>query len=240
MGVVTRLRSTLRPRDPVATKHDDEIAWWLNEWDPVLRDGGFNPGDAPNFLDGEKVADTYEGRRWQQARAEVRRVLVEAAIEDDGFFHDKVVVDIGPAVLGFPDACPARLSIGVEPLAERFREAGLMLEGSPAIYLSVGAESIPLVSDSVDVVIARNSLDHVDDPGAVLREARRLLRPGGTLILNFDVDHTPTTTEPHTLTVDGIKGALAGMEIVRETEWETPHGQDGHAVVLVARAGQDH
>jgi ubiquinone/menaquinone biosynthesis C-methylase UbiE len=49
---------------------------------------------------------------------------------------------------------------------------------------------VPLVSSTIDVIVARNSLDHVDDPRAAIAEARRLLRPGGTLILNFDVEHT--------------------------------------------------
>src|SRR5947209_625433 len=156
-----RLRLRQRLRDPVAVKNDAELRWWLEQWDPVLRAGGFNPGDTPAFLDGEAVAQTYLGRRWQQARATVRRVLEEAAIDDGDFFADKVVVDIGPGPLGFPDACPARISIGVEPLAERFAREGLLLPDSPAIYLAVGAERIPLLSASVDVVVARNSLDHV-------------------------------------------------------------------------------
>ena len=231
-GVRARLRQSFR--DPVAAKHEAELRWWLEEWDPVLRAGGFNPGDAPAFLDGEGPAATYEERRWQQARAEVRRVLREAEIEDERFFDGKVVVDIGPGALGFPDACPARVSIGVDPLADRFRERGLLLEGSNAIYLAVGAERIPLVSESVDVVVARNSLDHVDDPPAVLREAQRLLRPGGTLILNFDVGHAPTATEPHALTREGVRAALADMTILRERTAAAPHGGDGEVVVIVA------
>jgi SAM-dependent methyltransferase len=230
----TRLRLRQRFRDPVVVKHDEELGWWLDKWDPVLRAGGFNPGDALALLDGEAPAETYEGRRRQQARAEVRRVLQEAAIEDERFFDGKVVLDIGPGALGFPDACPARVSIGIDPLAERFRAAGLLLEDSSALYLSIGAERIPLTSASVDVVIARNSLDHVDDPAAVLREAQRLLRPGGALILNFDVDHTPTATEPHALSAAAVRTALDGMTVVREQRWEHPHGSDGHAVVLVA------
>jgi SAM-dependent methyltransferase len=239
VSVLPRVRGRLgrhrRSRDPIAVKHAAELRWWLDEWNPVLQAGGFNPGDAPGFLDGEEPAPTYEGRRWQQAKAEVRRVLHEAAITDERFFDGKVVVDIGPGPLGFPDACPARLSIGVEPLAEQYRRHGLLLEGSRALYLAVGAESIPLVSASVDVVVARNSLDHVDDPEAVLRESQRLLRPGGTLILNFDVGHAPTATEPHALTPERIRGALRDMKIVHEQTSAHPHGQGGQVVVMVAQ-----
>jgi SAM-dependent methyltransferase len=208
-----RLRT--RFRDPVAVKHDAELRWWLESWDPILRAGGFNPGDAPAFLDGEPVATTYEGRRWQQARAEVRRVASEAGLGNESFFHGKVVVDIGPGPLGFPDACPARVSIGVEPLAERYAAAGLLLAGSPAIYLATGAERIPVLSASADVVIARNSLDHVDDPVVALGEMTRILRAGAVLILTFDTDHPPTATEPHSLTVESVRAALG--ELVRIT-----------------------
>jgi SAM-dependent methyltransferase len=233
-SVRARLRLRQRLRDPVAVKHDAELRWWLEEWEPVLRAGGFNPGDAPDFLDGEPVADSYEGRRWQQARAEVRRVLREARIEEARFFDGKVVLDVGPGPLGFPDACPARLSIGVEPLAERYREHGLLLEDSPAVYLSVGAESVPLVSHCVDVVVARNSLDHVDDPAAVLGEVQRLLRPGGTLILNFDAGHAPTATEPHALSSDFVRGALGDMNVTAEHTSAGAHGAGGDVVVMVA------
>ena len=231
----SRLRLRSRFRDPVAAKHDAELRWWLEEWQPVVRAGGFHPGDALDLLDGEQPADTYEGRRWQQARAEVKRVLREAGIDDGHFFDDKVVVDIGPGPLGFPDACPARLSIGVEPLADLYREHGLFLEGSNAEYLAVGAEQIPLESNTVDVVVARNSLDHVDDPDAVLAEIQRLLKPGGTLILNFDVGHEPTATEPHTLTRERIKTALHEMTIVSDESSPAPHGGEGEVVVIVAR-----
>jgi SAM-dependent methyltransferase len=233
-SVRARLRLRQRLRDPVAVKHEAELRWWLEEWEPVLRGGGFHPGDAPDFLDGEPVADGYEGRRWQQARAEVRRVLREARIEDDRFFDGKVVLDVGPGPLGFPDACPARLSIGVEPLAERYREHGLLLDGSDALYLAVGAESVPLVSGSVDVVVARNSLDHVDDPDAVLAEVQRLLRPGGTLILNFDAGHPPTATEPHVLSAERVRTALHDMTVTSEHTSPGAHGVGGDVVVMVA------
>jgi SAM-dependent methyltransferase len=231
----SRLRLRSRFRDAVAAKHDAELRWWLEEWEPVIRAGGFHPGDALDLLDEDQPAETYEGRRWQQARAEVRRVLREAGIDDLHFFDDKVVVDIGPGPLGFPDAVPAKLSIGVEPLADRYREHGLLIEDSNAEYLSIGAEHIPLESNTVDIVVARNSLDHVDDPDAVLAEIRRLLKPGGTLILNFDAGHEPTATEPHTLTRERIAAALHQMTIVSERAAPHAHGGGGELVVIVAR-----
>ena len=215
---------------------DAELRWWLESWDPVIRDGGFNPGDVPDFLDpGEATADSYEGRRRQIARAEVRRVLREAEIADPAFFEGKVVVDIGPGPLGFPDACGAAVSIGVEPLAERFAAAGLLLPDSRAIYLAVGAESIPLVSASADVVLSRNSLDHVRDPDAVVSEVRRILRPAGTFILNVDLDHPATPTEPHTFSEERVRALLEGLEVERETIRERAHGDEGRALIVVAR-----
>ena len=226
------LRHRWFPR--ASLKGDTELAWWLEVWDPQLRAGHLTGPDTLELSGEGSVAATYEERRWQQARAEVRRVLREAGIEDGDFFAGKVVADIGPGPLGFPDACPARHSIGIEPLAQRFADAGLLLRDSEATYLTCGAESMPLLSGSVDVVISRNNLDHVDDPARALREIDRVLRPGGTLVINVDVDHTPTPSEPHTLAVADLRGWLAGYSIVREDHWDHPHGYDGHAVVIVA------
>lgn len=222
-----------RRRRGSAAKHDAELRWWVEQWDPVIRDGGFNPGDVPAFLDpGEVVADTYDGRRAQIARAEVRRVIAEAELGDESVFHDRVVLDVGPGPLGFPDACPARVSIGVDPLAERYRDAGLLIESSPALYLAVGIEAVPLVSGAVDVVVARNSLDHVDDPEAALAEIARLLRPGGLLIANVDIGHAPTVTEPHTLSRERLAAAMTSFTVVRERALPGAHG-GGAALVLV-------
>jgi SAM-dependent methyltransferase len=234
IGAKGRLRHRLGRPDPVTAKHDAQLRWWLEEWDPVVRAGGLNPGDALTFLDEDDAASTYWGRRWQIAHSQVRRVLAEAAIEDPTYFAGKVTVEVGPGPVGFPDACPARISIGVDPLAERYAEHGLMLTDTPAIYLAASAEAIPLLSANADVVLARNTLDFVDAPDRVLRELRRVLKPEGRLILLFDVDHAPSPSQPNRLTVDGVKSALAGMTMIREHHWDEPFGHDGHRVVLVA------
>jgi len=161
-------------------------------------------------------------------------VLREAAIDDAHYLSDKVTVEVGPGPVGFPDACPSRVSIGVDPLVERYAKHGLLLPDSPAIYVVAGAEQIPFLSASADLVLARNTLDFVDDPSQALGELRRILRPSGRLVLLFDVDHAPSGSQPNALTVDGVSAALEGMTITREHHWDEPFGHDGHRVILVA------
>ena len=44
-------------------------------------------------------------------------------------------------------------------------------------------ESLPLADESVDVALLSQALHHAADPGAALREAVRILRPGGRVLL---------------------------------------------------------
>ncbi|MGA9859148.1 MAG: methyltransferase domain-containing protein [Solirubrobacteraceae bacterium] len=232
------VRTLLRRWRRAPSKHDLQLGWWLEHWEPALRRGELSPPDALELIGEAEVASTYLARRHQQARAEVRRVLSEAAIEDPGFFDGKVVVDIGPGPLGFPDACPARVSIGVDPLADRYAEHGLLLPGSDAIYLATGGEHIPLVRGSADVVLARNSLDYADDPDGVIAEARRILAPGGTFILLFDLGNEPSAGQPNALTVEHVRSRLAGMTVVHEHRWDRPFARGVQRAVLVGRSPQ--
>ena len=96
------------------------------------------------------------------------------------------------------------------------------------------------VVGSVDVVLARNSLDHVDNPRQVVSEAKRILRPGGTLILLFDVGHTPTATEPHTLSLDGVRSWLRAFEVTRaELSGEAFGDGSGQRAIIIARRTSD-
>lgn len=49
--------------------------------------------------------------------------------------------------------------------------------GFPSILADAAA--LPVASESFDVAVLNNMLEHVDDPHAVLSEARRVLRPRG-------------------------------------------------------------
>lgn len=74
--------------------------------------------------------------------------------------------------------------IGIDPSPELLSLAGKRIRGGPipVDLLEAVAEQVPVDSGSVDTVVTTWTLCSVADPVLALREARRVLRPGGTLL----------------------------------------------------------
>lgn len=82
------------------------------------------------------------------------------------------------------------------------------------------AEAQPFRDASFDTVLGLSMLTYLPEPGRMLDEARRVLRPGGTLILEF-TQMVPLHDEPHDyfrFTRFGARWLLerAGFEVVEE------------------------
>jgi ubiquinone/menaquinone biosynthesis C-methylase UbiE len=88
---------------------------------------------------------------------------------------DIVGVDHSPALIAAAEHLTAN-----EGLAEGVR------------YLVSDAHRLDLADDNFDVVLLHTLLSHVDDPLQVLREVRRVVRPGGTVAV-FDGDYASLT-----------------------------------------------
>lgn len=69
-------------------------------------------------------------------------------------------------------------------------EAGLLPDKSFRIIVGDAAQ-MPLESDSVDVVLCTNTLEHVDRPREVLQECARVIAPGGLVVLHFPPYFSP-------------------------------------------------
>ena len=232
------LRRLLRRWKREGGDADQELRFWVEQWDAHIRGGALFSPNGLELIGEPEVAESYEGRRWQEARAQVQRVLREAGIDDPAFFGGRVMLEIGPGPVGLPEASGAKLALAVEPLAPRLDAAGLLLRGD-AVYLPAGAEAMPLLDESVDVVVARNCLDHVADPAAAIAEVVRVLRPGGMLILNVDVGGVPTAEEPHAFTEDEVRRLVRPLTIQRERSLPEPHGHAGRQLVIVATKGAE-
>ncbi|WP_267242629.1 class I SAM-dependent methyltransferase [Streptomyces sp. PR69] len=64
--------------------------------------------------------------------------------------------------------------------------------------ICASATAVPLPDASLDVVVVTGSMPHFPEPGEVIREAGRLLRPGGLLALTEEVSLTPGYLAPST------------------------------------------
>ncbi len=123
--------------------------------------------------------DTYGGRdadaSWRDA---VRSVLDPAGLD---------VADVGCGAGVYSRACSelgAASVVGVDSSAVVLSAAEEEARGSGRLRFVLGdAAATTLPGASVDVVFERALVHHVPDLGAVVAEARRLLRPGGRYVV---------------------------------------------------------
>jgi len=93
-------------------------------------------------------------------------------------------IGIGPA-LNLPFYGPeVRSVIGIDPSPSLLAMAGSRRAGTrfPVEFREGSAEALPLADASVDTVLTTWTLCSVPDPVRALREARRVLAPGGALL----------------------------------------------------------
>ena len=84
--------------------------------------------------------------------------------------------------------------IGVELVPEHralAATAGLSVGDNSATIVTADVRSLPLAATSVDAVFACGSASHFFDMGDVLVEARRVLRPGGVIVMTDEVGLRP-------------------------------------------------
>jgi SAM-dependent methyltransferase len=75
--------------------------------------------------------------------------------------------------------------VAVEPDASMAKRLPARIEDAkvPIEVVTAGAEALPFPDETFDAAVAAFVLCSVDDQGEVLAEARRVLRPGGKLVL---------------------------------------------------------
>ena len=69
-------------------------------------------------------------------------------------------------------------AVGIDLTREIIRESMALGGGC----LQGDVERLPFAEGTFDVTVCRNSFHHFADPGAVLREMTRVLRPGGRVV----------------------------------------------------------
>jgi 2-polyprenyl-3-methyl-5-hydroxy-6-metoxy-1,4-benzoquinol methylase len=145
------------------------------------------------------------------------------------FYAGKRMLDVGCGPRGsleWADMTAER--VGLDPLADSYLELGAAEHAMT--YVAAGSERIPFPDGHFDVVASVNSLDHVDDLDATIAELKRVLAPGGTLLLLTDVNHDPNVCEPQEFSWE-IVGAFAD-ELRVEEERHLERGAHGMLAAL--------
>ena len=143
---------------------------------------------------------------------------------DESSYINKVILDIGCGPRGSLEwASMALRRIGLDPLADEYLRLGANLHSME--YITAHSEKIPLRSGECDVVCSFNSLDHVESIGRTIQEIKRVTRAGGYFLLLVEVNHPPTTCEPHQLTpqriIESLKPefSLETCQVFKPTVW---------------------
>ena len=80
------------------------------------------------------------------------------------------------------DADTTRTAIGVDITVNMLRQAAERLPSTVPLVCASG-DGVPFRDESVDLVVSTSALHYMRDPLSMLMEARRLLVPGGTVIV---------------------------------------------------------
>ena len=78
---------------------------------------------------------------------------------------------------------PELRCVGLDLSGEMLRAARHKSAGTAAAWAQADAGRLPLADGSVDVAVCANGFHYYREPVEALRELRRVLRPGGTLVL---------------------------------------------------------
>jgi ubiquinone/menaquinone biosynthesis C-methylase UbiE len=146
------------------------------------------------------VTDSYQPTHMTGGvSGEIDRLEAQAALTSEkelflvralGVDSDANILEVGAGSGAFtarllamyPDAAISALDPDPALLAEARRRLGATVE-----FIEGTCEAIPLPDRSLDVVIARFVFQHLADPVAAAREIRRVLRPGGrVVVIDFD------------------------------------------------------
>jgi ubiquinone/menaquinone biosynthesis C-methylase UbiE len=178
------------------------------------------------------VADNYRTSSVHAGGEDLRQMVVQAGLSGgehvldagSGAGHTALAFAPHAAHVVSVDLSQAMLVQGERLAAER----GL----ANVEFRQADVESLPFADGAFDLVVSRYSAHHWPNPQTALAEFRRLLRPGGRLLLDDIVSYDDFTCDTHLQTIE----LLRDRSHVRDhttTAWNSMLAQAGFAAEVV-------
>ncbi len=115
---------------------------------------------------------------------------------------------------------------GWDVLATEYLEAGVEIAKSRGLNaIQADARDLPLPSESFDLLVAFDVLEHVEEDDQVAAEIRRVLRPGGTALVAVPCDmrlwseHDVLSGHFRRYDRDGLTKVIEGAGLAVESLW---------------------
>jgi ubiquinone/menaquinone biosynthesis C-methylase UbiE len=148
----------------------------------------------------------------QHRLVELNRLTNGPFIEFLGVRANSRAIEVGSGLgilaAGVAEAAPNVRVVGVElssdQLASARRHRGVA-------FVQADAHALPVGDSTFDLAYARYVLEHVSDPGAVLAEMRRVLRPGGRAAV-MENDVTLVRFDPPCPVFESVWAAFAAVQ----------------------------
>jgi SAM-dependent methyltransferase len=157
---------------------------------------------------------------------EIRRSRRQPRLTQFDYLHlTRLVDDLAEAIAGVGSGAREVLDVycGTRPYDDLFpagaRIVGLDVEDRFGLADVVTREFLPFDDESFDVVLCTQAFYYVEDPAAALAEIRRVLRPGGIVVITVPVvwEYDRDNLE-HRFTEPMLRRLFAGWSEVRVVE----------------------
>lgn len=174
------------------------------------------------------LKDGLELNYWRQADLAGHRAKLAVYLWAFGHYKQpRSVLEIGPGPLGGvlsligrphsddPNPLPPMRRVGVDPLADEYREAGLAPD-DPSITMIAAHFEKWITAEKFDAIFSMDALDHGEMGFHLIPKIAGLLNPGGRFYLHVHL-RTPeglNESHDHALTLEQLFAALSGTDLV--------------------------